>query len=88
VKSSVGRRLTLIPFFDLVLDLTDPKQVQKNDTHRLELLQQKQRILEDYADTLKQRRSEDPMASPSLQVQQEVLQHEAQAIEETLKSLR
>jgi hypothetical protein len=74
--------------FDLTLDLTDPKQVQKNDTRRLELLQEKQRILEDYVETLERRRREDPMAPPSLQVQQEVLQREAQAIEETLKSLR
>jgi hypothetical protein len=71
--------------FDLTLDLTDPKQVQKTDTHRLELLKEKQRILEEYVQTLRRRGNDDPMASPSLQVQQEAIEREAKAIEEALK---
>lgn len=73
--------------FDLTLDLTDPKQVQKNDTRRLELLEEKKRILNDYVTTLERRGRDDPMALQSLQDQKTALQQEVETIEETLKTL-
>jgi len=73
--------------FDLTLGLDDPKKVQRDETYRLELLREKQRILEDYVMTLERRQDEDPMAPPTLQDQKQALQRGLKSIEDTLQSL-
>ena len=73
--------------FDLTLGLDDPKKVQRDEAYRLELLREKQRILEDYVMTLELRQDEDPMAPPTLQDQKQALQRELKSIEDTLQSL-
>lgn len=73
--------------FDLTLDLDDPKKVREDDSHRLDLLREKQTILEDYVMTLERRQNEDPMAPPTLQDQKEAIQQELKSIEETLQGL-
>lgn len=73
--------------FDLTLDLDDPQKVQKDDSHRLDLLREKREILVEYVETLKRRQNEDPMAPPTLQEQKEALQQELESIEEKLQNL-